>query len=226
VAGIRASRGPVVDLAPTDIPERVRATDLLAVDDDARDAVGIARALGLPRPGEPVAAWSALGALAAIVRIRDDGHRSSVVVDESGSGSPMGRWSRAVGFAPVELELTGRRAAVEVLDVDTASLDVITRLHPGGCTASDVDHAIGQASWALRSGGLLVLTVPIGDDDPDFAVRPADVRGILARADDLGLRLVGDVDGDVLDRMRDARTEAAGDDAPAYAVLRLTFRRR
>ena len=111
----------------------------------------------------------------------------------------MGRWSRAVGFAPVELELTGRRAAVEVLDVDTASLDVITRLHPGGCTASDVDHAIGQASWALRSGGLLVLTVPIGDDDPDFAVRPADVRGILARADDLGLRLVGDVDGDVLE---------------------------
>ncbi len=153
VAGIRARRGPVVELAPTDIPERVRATDLLAVDDDARDAVGIARALGLPRPGEPVAAWSALGALAAIVRIRDDGHRSSVVVDESGSGSPMGRWSRAVGFAPVELELTGRRAAVEVLDVDTASLDVITRLHPGGCTASDVDHAIGQASWALRSGG-------------------------------------------------------------------------
>ena len=152
--------------------------------------------------------------------------RPSVVVDESGSGSPMGRWSRAVGFAPVELELTGQRAAVEVLDVDTASLDVITRLHPGGCTASDVDHALGQASWALRSGGLLVITVPIGDDDPDFAVRPAGVRGILARADDLGLRLVGDVDGDMLDKMRDARTEAAGGDAPAYAVLRLTFRRR
>ncbi len=226
VAGIRARRGPVVQLAPADVPERVRATDVLAVDADAVDAVGIARALGLPRPGEPVAAWSALGALAAIVRIRDDGHRSSVIVDESGSGSPMGRWSRAVGFAPVELELTGRRAAVEVLEVDTASLDVITRLHPGGCTASDVDHAIGQASWALRSGGLLVLTVPIGDDDPDFSVRPAGVRGIVARADDLGLLLVGDVDGDVLDRMRDARSEAAGDDAPAYAVLRLTFRRR
>ena len=226
VAGIRARRGPVVEIGPTDIPERVRATDVLALDDDAVDAVAVARALGLPRPGEPVAAWSALGALAAILRIRDDGHRSSVIVDESGSGSPMGRWSRAVGFAPVELELTGRRAAVEVLDVDTASLDVITRLHPGGCTASDVDHAVGQASWALRSGGLLVVTVPIGEDDPEFAVRAADVRGILARADDLGLRLVGDVDGDVLDRMREARGIAAGGDAPAYAVLRLTFRRR
>ena len=226
VAGIRARRGPVVEIGPTDIPERVRATDVLALDDEAVDAVGVARALGLPRPGEPVAAWSALGALAAILRIRDDGHRSTVIVDESGSGSPMGRWARAVGFAPVELELTGRRAAVEVLDVDTASLDVITRLHPGGCTASDVDHAVGQASWALRSGGLLVVTVPIGEDDPEFAVRAADVRGILARADDLGLRLVGDVDGDVLNRMREARGVAAGGDAPAYAVLRLTFRRR
>lgn len=226
VAGIRARRGPVVEIGPTDLPERVRATDLLALDADAVDAVDIARALGLPRPGEPVAAWSALGALAAIIRIRDDGHRSSVIVDESGAGSPLGRWARAVGFAPVELELTGQRAAVEVLDVDTASLDVITRLHPGGCTATDVDHAIGQASWALRSGGLLSVTVPIGDDDPDFAVRPAGVRGILARADDLGLTLVGDVDGDVLDRMRHARLEAAGGDAPAYAVLRLTFRRR
>ncbi len=226
VAGLRARRGPVVELGPADIPEWVRATDLLAIDADADDAVSVARALGLPRPGEPVAAWSALGALAAILRIRDDGQRSTVIVDESGSGSPLGRWARAVGFAPVELELTGRRAAVEVLDVDTASLDVITRLHPGGCTASDVDHAVGQASWALRSGGLLVLTVPIGDEDPDFAVRPAEVRGILARADDLGLKLIGDVDGDVLDRMHDARTEAAGDDSPAYAVLRLTFRRR
>ena len=219
-------RGPVVQLAVADIPERVRATDLLALDDDAVDAVEIARELGLPRPGEPVAAWSALGALAAILRIRDDGRRSTVIVDESGSGSPLGRWARAVGFAPVELGLTGKRAAVQVLDVETASLDVITRLHPGGCTSTDVDHAVGQASWALRSGGLLVLTVPIGDDDPDFAVRPADVRGILARADDLGLRLVGNVDGDVLARMYDARLEAAGDDAPAYAVLRLTFRRR
>jgi hypothetical protein len=226
VAGLRARRGPVVELGPADIPEWVRATDLLAIDADADDAVSVARALGLPRPGEPVAAWSALGALAAILRIRDDGQRSTIIVDESGSGSPLGRWARAVGFAPVELELTGRRAAVEVLDVDTASLDVITRLHPGGCTASDVDHAVGQASWALRSGGLLVLTVPIGDEDPDFAVRPAEVRGILARADDLGLKLIGDVDGDVLDRMHDARTEAAGDDSPAYAVLRLTFRRR
>ncbi|MGL4177341.1 MAG: glycosyltransferase [Dermatophilaceae bacterium] len=213
-------------LRPADLPEQVRPTDLLALDADALDAVVVARGLGLPRPGEPVAAWSALGALAAVIRIHDDRQRAAVLVDESSSGSPFSRWARALGYAPVELELTGRRAAVEVLDIDTASLDVVTRLHPGGCTATDVDLALSQASWALRAGGLLVLTVPIGDDEPDFAVRPADVFGILARADDLGLVLVGDLDGDVLSRMTDARRSAGLTDAPAYAVLRLTFRRR
>ncbi len=226
VAGVRARRGPVLDLSPVDLPDTLRATDLLAVDVDAVEAAEAARDLGLPRAKDPVAAWAALGAVAALVRVLDDRSRGAVVVDESGGGSPFSRWARALGFAPVELELTGRRAAIEALDVDTASLDVVARLHPGGCTASDIDHVVGQASWALRSGGLLLVTVPIGDDDPDFAVRPADVRGILARADDLGLTLVGDVDGDVLGRMREARASFAGGDAPAYAVLRLTFRRR
>ncbi|HEX6917502.1 MAG TPA: glycosyltransferase family 4 protein, partial [Phycicoccus sp.] len=202
IAGVRARRGPVLDLTPADLPEELRATDLLALDADALAAAELARDLGLPRARDAVAAWAALGGVAALVRVLDDRQRTAVVVDESGSGSPFSRWARALGFAPVELELTGRRAAVEVLDVDTASLDVIARLHPGGCTASDVDHVVGQASWALRSGGLLLLTVPLGDDDPEFAVRPAGVRGILARADDLGLVLVGDVDRDLSERMR------------------------
>ncbi|HMM95726.1 glycosyltransferase family 4 protein, partial [Phycicoccus sp.] len=177
VAGLRARRDPVLRLGPVDLPEELRATDLLTVDAEAVEAVEVARLLGLPRAArDPVAAWAALGAVAALVRVLDDRGRTGVVVDESGGGSPFSRWARALGFAPVELELTGRRAAIEVLDVDTASLDVVARLHPGGCTASDVDHVVGQASWALRSGGLLLLTVPIGDDDPDFAVRPADLR--------------------------------------------------
>ena len=57
-------------------------------------------------------------------------------------------------------------------------------------------------------------------------MRPAEVRGILARADDLGLALVGDVDGDLLGRMRDARIAFGDSGTPAYAVLRLTFRRK
>jgi SAM-dependent methyltransferase len=166
-----------------------------------------------------------LGALAAIVRVRDDGRRSAVIVDESGSRSPLSRWARAIGFEPVELELTGHRSSVEVLDVDTASLDVIVRLHPGGCDAEDVDEAMSQASWALKSGGLLCLTLPIGPATAEGALGNAEVRGVLARAHDLGFVLVGDLDGDITGRMREAGGAANRDDA-AYGLLRLTLRRR
>src|SRR6476660_9540145 len=142
----------------------------------------LASKLGLPRGGDAVAAWAALGALAAVVRLGDDGHHSAVILDESGSRSPLARWARAIGFAPVELGLTGPRSSVAVLDVDTASLDVITRLHPSGCDADDADEALSQASWALRSGGLLCLTLPLGPATAEGAVGPAEVRGVLARA--------------------------------------------
>ena len=237
VTAARLRRRARLTLRPSDLPEWVRASDVLALDSDALDAQALARQLRLPRASDAVAAWAALGALAAVLRIRDDGRHGAVVVDESGTGSPFSRWLRALGFEPVELEVTGRRTSVEVLDVDTASLDVIARLHPGGCNAEDVDHTISQASWALRSGGLLLLTLPIGEDDPEWAVTPAGIRGVLARADDLGLVLVGDVDGDITERIRQAAASArelrgtqpqgrSDGASPAYGILRLTFRRR
>jgi SAM-dependent methyltransferase len=125
----------------------------------------------------------------------------------------------------VELDLTGGRSSVEVLDVDTASLDVIARLHPGGCDADDVDEAMSQASWALRSGGLLVLTLPIGPAGAEGALGPADVRGVLARSHDLGFVLVGYLDRDITELMRRASTASTRADA-AYGLLRLTLRRR
>ncbi|MBP6994864.1 MAG: glycosyltransferase family 4 protein [Phycicoccus sp.] len=233
----RRRAAPPLALGPASFPEWVRATDVLAQDDQAREARATARELGLPRSPDAVAAWSALGAIAAIVKIRDGGRRTSLVVDESGSGSPFSRWARALGFEPVDLDLTGIRSSVAALDVDPASIDVLVRVHPGGCSADDIDIALGQASWALRPGGLLIVTVPIGDNDPQWSVTPADVRGILARADDLGLVLVGEFDGELTRRLRAAgastreRREAQGE-APAsepdaaYGVLRLTFRSR
>ena len=225
VRGLVAASRPDVEVDRADLPEWVRASDILADGDDADEAKAFARSLGLPRGGDAIAAWAALGALAAIVRVRDDGRRSAVIVDESGSRSPLSRWARAIGFAPVELELTGHRSSVEVLDVDTASLDVIVRLHPGGCDADDIDEAMSQASWALRSGGLLCVTLPIGGSQAEGALSPADVRAVLARAHDLGFVLVGDVDGDITGRMRHASGAATRADA-AYGLLRLTLRRR
>ena len=225
VRGLVAASRPEVEVDRSDFPEWIRASDVLADAQDADDARAFARELGLPRCADGIAAWAALGTLAAIVRVKDDGRRSAVIVDESGSRSPLSRWARAIGFAPLELELTGPRSSVEVLDVDTASLDVIVRLHPGGCDADDVDEAMSQASWALRSGGLLSITLPIGPATAEGALGPADVRGVLARSHDLGFVLVGDLDGDITGRMRRASGTSRNAEA-AYGLLRLTLRRR
>jgi hypothetical protein len=212
-------------LTRKDLPEWVRPSDVLADGADADDARDWARSYGLPRCADPVAAWSALGALAAIVRISDDGHRSAVIVDGSGPRSPLTRWARSIGFAPVELDFTGGEDSKAAFDVDTASLDVITRLHPNGCDAEDVDEALSQASWALRSGGLISVTLPLGPASADGAVGPADVHAILARAHDLGFVLVGDLDGEITTLMRAAGEGRRRSDA-AYGLVRLTFRRR
>lgn len=225
VRAVVAASRPEVELRRGDLPDWVRASDVLADGHDADDAKALARSLGLPRCSDAIAAWAALGALAAIVRVRDDGRRSAVIVDESGTRSPLSRWARAIGFAPVELELTGHRSSVEVLDVDTASLDVIVRLHPGGCDADDIDEAMSQASWALKSGGLLCVTLPIGHPGAEGALGPADVRAVLARSHDFGFVLVGDLDGDITGRMRSASDTSTRTDA-AYGLLRLTLRRR
>ncbi len=225
VRAVVAASRPEVEIGRGDLPDWIRASDVLADGNDADDAKAFARSLGLPRCSDGIAAWAALGALAAIVRVRDDGRRSAVIVDESGSRSPLARWARAIGFVPVELELTGRRSSVEVLDVDTASLDVIVRLHPGGCDADDIDEAMSQASWALKSGGLLCVTLPIGHSGAEGALGPADVRAVLARSHDFGFVLVGDLDGDITGRLRQASDTSTRTDA-AYGLLRLTLRRR
>ena len=207
-----------------DLPRWVRPSDVLGDGADADEARNWARAFGLPRCADPLAAWSALGALAAIVRLSDDGHHSALIVDGSGPRSPLSRWARAIGFAPVELDLGEPRSSASALDVDTASLDVITRLHPNGCDSQDVDEALSQASGALRSGGLISLTLPMGPATAEGAVGPADVRAILARAHMLGFILVGDPDGDITTLMRAAGGGERRSDA-AYALVRLTFRR-
>ena len=216
-------RRPVLALTRLDLPEWVRSSDVLGDGDDADDARAWARVFGLPRCTDPVAAWSALGALAAIVRLSDDGHRSAVILDGSGMRSPLARWARAIGFAPVELVFPGDLSSA-ALDVDTASLDVITRLHPNGCDSEDVDEVLSEASWALRPGGLISLTLPLGPASAEGSVGPADVRALLARAHALGFVLVGDLDGEITTLMRAASEGEQRGDA-AYALVRLTFRR-
>jgi len=220
-----STRRPRLSMTRRDLPEGARPSDVLDDGADADEAREWARSFGLPRCADPIAAWSALGALAAIVRVSDDGNCTAVIIDGSGAQSPLSSWARAIGFAPVELGHPASRGWAAALDVDLASLDVITRLHPNGCDSEDVDEALSQASLALRSGGLISLTLPLGPVSAAGAVGPAEVRAILARAHDLGFVLVGDLDGELMTLMRAAGAGAHRSDA-AYALVRLTFRRR
>ncbi|MFN8030562.1 MAG: glycosyltransferase family 4 protein [Dermatophilaceae bacterium] len=215
VAGLR----PRIELAPGDLPDWIHPTDVLASDSDADDTRDLVRSLGLPRRGSKVGGWAAIGGLAAVLRVRDDGHRSALIVDQSGPTSPFASWARAIGFAPLEFEVG------DELDVDPGSIDVLTRLHPTDAEAEELADLLGQATWALRSGGLLITTVALGPQDVPGTLGPADLRAVLAHADNAGLRLVGDLDGELTSRMRYAQTHAR-DPRAAYGLARLTWRRR
>ncbi|MFN2320853.1 MAG: glycosyltransferase [Dermatophilaceae bacterium] len=232
-----------VDLHNRDLPEWVRPSDVLGTHSEAADVVALARSLGLPwtRPRGSVAAWAALGAISAVLRVRDGERRASVIVDSSGPSSVFSRWARAIGYAPVALDTADR-------DLDPGSLDVIARLHPHGCTGADIDTVLGQASRLLRRGGLVTVTIPVAVHEPgnravdaprrrwhrlggsaagargsnDAALLQADLRAVVARADTLGLSLVGDLDRDIAPRLS-ARPD--GTTPGAYALVRLTFRR-
>lgn len=221
----RDRRRPRLDLGRSDFPSWLRATDVLAHDDDASRARELVRDLGLPKGGDEITDWAALGALEVLIGMRDEGRREALIIDASGSGSPFGRWARAAGYAPVEVELSGARSSMSLLDVDTATLDFITRLHPDDASAADIDETLTQAGWALRAGGLLCLTLPVGGTGEDVVGGAADLRAVIARASDAGFALVGDVDGDLTARLRHASRVTSDPDA-AHALVRLTFRRR
>ncbi|WP_370892635.1 glycosyltransferase [Janibacter sp. GXQ6167] len=228
VDGVRlaaARRRPRVELHRRDIPPSVRPTDVLATDDAAAEARAIARALGLPRSRDPLAAWAALGALGAVLSVRDDGRRSALILDDSGPHSPFGRWARAAGFAPLEVASGSLRFGIA--DLEPGSVDVITRLHPRDLQGGELGGVLDHAGWALRVGGLLTVTVAVGGEGAQAIASPADLRAVAAEAEDAGFALVGDLDGDLTARLRHAADRAATSDPDtAYAIARLTFRRR
>lgn len=221
----RERRRPRLDLQPGDFPSWVRATDALVREDQADRAAALVRDLGLARSGDEIADWAAVGALEVLIALGDAGHRQALIIDASGPGSPFVRWARAAGYAPVEVELRGSRSSVTLLDVDTATLDVVTRLHPGDAIATDVDETLVQAGWGLRTGGLLCLTLPVGGSGRDTVAGAADLRALVARAEDSGFTLVGDIDGDLTAVLRRAASVSPEPEV-AHALVRLTFRRR
>lgn len=203
-----------------DLPEWVRPTDVLSAHSEAAEVMALARGLRLPFTTRKVAAWSALGAVSAVLRVRDGDRRSSVIVDPSGPTSVFSRWARSIGYAPVQLAADA--------PIDPGTLDVMVRLHPDGCTSHDIDSTLLGAAALLRRGGLLCVTLPVGGQETPGAVLPADLRGVIARADTMGLTLVGDLDRDLAPLLTSLHCRIDTDRPGARrarALVRLTFRR-
>lgn len=197
----------------------VRTTGLLLDGDEARLARKAARRLGLPRTLDDTSAWAAFGALAALLRIVDDGRRHSVVVDTAGPRSIFSRWASRIGFAPLTIDVM--RPEVVGTDIDAGSVDLVVRLHPHSSDPATVDADLARGTAALRRGGLIVISLRLGPRDAG-GVAVADVRSLVARADEQGLSLVGDL---ALEEGRQANAVAAGEGGN-FGLALLTFRRR
>ncbi|WP_052591526.1 hypothetical protein [Luteipulveratus mongoliensis] len=198
----------------------VRATDILVDGVEARAARRTARALGLPRTLDDTSAWVALGALAALVRIADDGRRKAVVLDASGPRSLFFRWATRAGFAPIQLDVT--RPEVVGSAIDPGSVDLVARLHPRSVRADEADVDLVRGSSALRRGGLMSITLRLGPA-ADGGVGVPELRSLIARADEQGLSLIGDLD--ITDGLRlRAAQQAFADSSVGLALM--TFRRR
>ena len=197
--------------------QHIRMTDLLTDGRDAREARRRARRLGLPRTIDDTSVWASLGALAALLRVVDDGSRRAVVIDTAGERSTFSRWATQAGFVPLGFDVM--RAGVVGDQVAAGSVDLVVRLHPHSTGADTVDEDLTRASWAVRRGGLICITMRLGSDF-EHGVSVADVRSLVARCADRGLKLVGEVD---LDDGRRASAAAREEDG-AFGLALLTFR--
>lgn len=196
----------------------VPVTALLVDAHQARAARRTARALALPRALDGATAWAALGALAALVRVADDGRRRAVVIDTAGTRSVFSRWATAAGFAPVGLDVAEPDAVGDRIDAGGA--DLVAMLYPRTVDPDDLDVDLVHASRAVRVGGLVSLTVQVGPARTG-GMGIADLRALMARAGEQNLTVVGD-----LDLQHAARaTQAGRQDRPVGLAL-LTFRRR
>lgn len=202
------------------LPDWVRPSGVLSSPAQASAARRFARTIRLPRARTPVDAWSALGALGAALRLLPADDRRRVLVDV-----PPGlarRWFVALGFA-VEHPATAATTTA------TAAHPLIAcRVHPDGATVDTIDDILLAAALSLAPRGLLVTTLPVGAGAGQAG--RAEIRGIVAHAAELGLELVGDIDGLLGTDLTRAVTQTGGPggasgERPA-GLIRLSFVRR
>ncbi|PRY12524.1 glycosyltransferase [Kineococcus rhizosphaerae] len=240
-------------LAPADrpVPSGVPRTGVLHDSAEVADAVAQTARLRLPAHPDAPKNWDALGAVAAVLTLADDGSRTARVLDAgSARYSPVLPWLRLYGLGRERGSLAGinlefgatvhrdgvefRRGDVTDTGLADASLDAVTCM-------SVIEHGVPiegfltETARVLRPGGVLALSTDYDQDPPDTTgvtaygapvkiFSPADLRDLVALAGRVGLDLVGDLTDDVLAHPeRPVHWKRTGLD---YTFVLLTFVRR
>nr|WP_246315562.1 glycosyltransferase [Kineococcus aurantiacus] len=240
-------------LAPADrpVPSGVPRTGVLHDTAEVADAVAQTARLRLPAHPDAPKNWDALGAVAAVLTLADDGSRTARVLDAgSARYSPVLPWLRLYGLGREKGSLAGinlefgatvhrdgvefRRGDVTDTGLADASLDAVTCM-------SVIEHGVpveaflAETARVLRPGGVLALSTDYDQDPPDTTgvtaygaqvkiFSPADLRDLVAVAARLGLDLVGELTDEVLAHPeRPVHWKRTGLD---YTFVLLTFVRR
>ncbi|WP_380158062.1 glycosyltransferase [Kineococcus sp. R86509] len=207
------------------VPSGVPRTGVLHDADEVADAVAQTKQLRLPAHPDAPKNWDALGAVAAVLTLADDGSRTARVLDAgSARYSPVLPWLRLYGLGAERGALAGinlefgatvhrdgvefRRGDVTDTGLADASLDAVTCM-------SVIEHGVpitpflAETARILRPGGVLALSTDYDQDPPDTTgieaygaqvkiFGPADLRALVTTAKQLGLELVGELTDDVL----------------------------
>jgi glycosyltransferase involved in cell wall biosynthesis/SAM-dependent methyltransferase len=243
----RLAQAPAARPVPSGIPR----TGVLHDAAEVADAVEQTKRLHLPAHPDAPKNWDALGAVAAVLTLADDGSRTARVLDAgSARYSPVLPWLRLYGLgaekgslAGINLEFgaTVHRDGVEfrrgdVTDTGLAddSLDAVTCM-------SVIEHGVpvegflAETARILRPGGVLALSTDYDQDPPDTTgvtaygapvkiFSPADLRDLVRIAGAVGLDLVGELSDEVLAHPeRPVHWKRTGLD---YTFVLLTFVKR
>lgn len=202
--GKRAAR-----LSVGDLPEAALRSDVWLHAKDATGSSGGRRRRFRPRDPDAYAVWEATGIVGACLLLT--GRPGTLVVRQAAPHTPgramqkAGRRRRALAWAPGRRrrEVRGLRwargAGFDLLAPSAvAEVDLcLVRLAPDvqrALSSRDLHTLLCDATSGMRPGGLVLATLDLrsGGHRPFGA---AELRGLVARLDEAGLTLVGDLDG-------------------------------
>lgn len=234
------------------VPASVPPTAVLQDATEWARAVREARALRLPPHRDKQKNWDALGAVAAVMTLADDGSRTASVLDAgSARYSPVLPWLRLYGLGDGPSRLVGinlefgapvRRDGVLFRAGDATSTGFADASFDAVTCMSVIEHGVplrpflAECARVVRPGGIVVVSTDYDQEPPDTTgvtaygtpvhiFSPAEITEFVADAAACGLVLVGDLEapGALTHPTRPVHWKRTGLD---YTFILLTFRRQ